>query len=98
MTDRAAKPRVYVRAANHTAYFEAKAQVPREVREHVQFIYLGDPGRIRRVRNPMVWRADGWEQHPTCAQLDVAEAEAMSSRWSWPPADLSHALKETPNA
>lgn len=81
------KMRVYVRAANHTAYFDAIGQVPREVREHIQFIYLSDPDRIRGRRHPMVWRADGWGEHQQAQALDLAEAAAMSTRWSWPPAE-----------
>lgn len=89
MADRYEKVRVYVRAKNHRDYFEAKGQVPRDVREHIQFIYLGDPSRIRRTRHPMVWRADGWDQHPEAAALNAAEEAAMSTRWSWPPAEGS---------
>lgn len=79
------KFRVYVRAKHHRAYFEAIGKVPREVREHIQFIYLGDPSRIRSVKHPMVWRAEGWAESLNAAELDRAEEAAMSTRWSWPP-------------
>jgi hypothetical protein len=79
------KFRVYVRARTHQLFFEAKAAVPADVRAHVDFIYLGDPSRIRGVRHPMVWRADGWAEHLHAAELDRAEQAAMSTRWSWPP-------------
>jgi hypothetical protein len=82
------KFRVYVRAMHHRAYFEAMAEVPREVREHIQFIYLGDPSRIRHVKHPMVWRAEGWAEHLHADALNAAEEAAMSTRWSWPPAEV----------
>jgi hypothetical protein len=81
------KPRVYVRAATHHAYFEAKNAVPREVREQLHFIYFGDPAMLSGLKYPMVWRAEGWDSHPASARLSMAERLAMSTRWSWPPAD-----------
>lgn len=89
MTNIIRKPIVYVRAASYDSFRNARSLIPGNVRQHICLRYVDKPLDLRGVRHPMVWRFDDWDQHPQAEDLNAVEESAISTRWSWPPAEAA---------